>query len=338
MTFREYLWDQKIGLLLELVFILVISLILSGLGMGKFATAYIISIQVIFQLLIFIYNYCRKCRFYRQLKKNQKLLEQKNMISALMEEPDFLEGRLIYECLMDCNKSMNDEILKYKSQSASYRDYVEMWIHEIKTPLAAQKLILENDPGDIAKAMEEEISLVDYYLDQALFYARSTSVEKDYMVKKVDLGKIVDQVIRTNARMLIKNKVKIQKEEISFPVFSDEKWMEFIINQVVINAIKYRRDQNSKIRFEGREATEMVFLRISDNGIGISKKDLPRVMEKGYTGTTGRVYKKSTGMGLYLCHNLCKKLGIQFEIESKEGIGTAVTIGFPRNSMTFLRE
>lgn len=338
MNLKEYLWNQKIALLLELVLILILSLILSGFGINGFATAYVISIQMIFQILFFIYDYCRKREFCKQLKINQELLEQKNMISELIEEPDFLEGKLFYDCLMECNKSMNDEILKYKNQSSAYRDYVEMWIHEIKTPVAAEKLILENHPGEITKALEEEIALVDYYLDQALYYARSTSVEKDYMVKKLDLKRIVDQVIRTNAKMLIREKVKIQKEELSFWIFSDEKWIEFIINQVINNAVKYRKDQHPEIRFSGREEKEIIVLEISDNGIGISKKDLPMVMKKGYTGTIGRIYKKSTGMGLYLCYNLCEKLGIQFGIESEEGIGTTVKIGFPRNSMTFLRE
>lgn len=338
MKIREYLWDQKITLLLEVFFMIVLIMILSGLGMNGFATFYIASIQVIFLGAALGYNYCRKYKFFNQLKKNQNLLEQKNMISELIEEPDFLEGILFYDCLIACNKSMNDEILKYKNQSSSYRDYVEMWIHEIKTPLAAEKLILENNSGDTAKALEEEIALVDYYLDQALYYARSTSAEKDYMVKQLKLKNIVDDVIRINAKMLIRDKIKIERADLAFSVFSDEKWIEFIINQVVINAAKYRNDQNPEIRFCGREEKENVILEISDNGIGISEKDLPRVMEKGYTGTSGRIYKKSTGMGLYLCKNLCKKLGIRFEIESEEGIGTTVKIGFPRNSMTFLQE
>lgn len=336
MNMKEYLWDQKMILLLEILFILVFSFMLTGFGINAFAAIYVISIQGIFFIFAMGYNFCRKHKFYSQLKKNQGRLEKKNIISGLIEEPDFLEGVLLYECLIECNKSMNDEILKYKNQSSAYREYVEMWIHEIKTPLAAEKLILENASLETAKALEEEIALVDYYLDQALYYARSTSAEKDYMVKQLDLHQIVDQAIRSNARRMIREKVKVEKEDLEFSIFSDEKWIEFILNQIIINAVKYRRDQNPVIHFSGREENEKVVLEISDNGIGISKKDLPKVMERGYTGTTGRIYKKSTGMGLYLCRNLCRKLGIQFEIESEEGIGTTVRIGFPRNSMTFL--
>ena len=109
------------------------------------------------------------------------------MITEMLELPDFAEGEFLYEILQTCNKSMNDEILKYKIEAAGYREYIEMWIHEVKTPLAATRLILENHPSEITRAMDEEMQQINYYLEQALYYARSNSAEKDYLVKELSL-------------------------------------------------------------------------------------------------------------------------------------------------------
>ena len=265
------------------------------------------------------------------------MLDHKTMIADMLEKPDFFEGRLLYDTLEICNKSMNDEILKYKTEAAGYREYIEMWIHEVKTPLAAAKLILENHPGDTSKMLDEELGQINYYLEQALYYARSNSVEKDYLVKEIDLKEIVQNSIKANARILINQKIKIQMENLDQEVFTDEKWILFILNQIISNSIKYKKE-NAQIAFSAEETKNQIFLKIKDNGIGISTKDLPRITEKGYTGVTGRNYQKSTGMGLYLCKKLCEKLQLSFNIESEEGKYTTVIIGFPRNSMIFLKE
>lgn len=265
------------------------------------------------------------------------MLDQKNMLSEMMERPEFFEGEFIYDILQTCNKSMNDEVLRYRTESAGYREYIEMWIHEVKTPLAAAKLIIENHPSEITEAMNESLYQINYYLEQALYYARSNSVEKDYLVKELNLKDIIQKAVRSNAKMLISNKIKIDMKNLDQKIFSDEKWLLFILNQIISNAVKYKKE-DAQISFEARQSTDQILLEIRDNGIGIAAKDLPRVTDKGYTGTTGRNYEKSTGMGLYLCKKLCDKLQLSFKIESKEEEYTIVTIGFPRSSMIFLNE
>ena len=212
-----------------------------------------------------------------------------------------------------------------------------MWIHEVKTPLSATRLILENHTSEITRAMDEEMQQINYYLEQALYYARSNSVEKDYLVKELSLKEVVENAVKANAKSLIGNKIKIKIENLDQKIFSDEKWVLFILNQVISNAIKYKKEE-AEISFCARCEKNEILLEIRDNGIGISPKDLPRITDKGYTGTTGRNYQKSTGMGLYLCKKLCSKLQLSFYIESKEEEYTKVTIGFPRNSMIFLNE
>ena len=337
---------MKIGKLLNiycaqivthLVFLVLMEGLLFIFEANKFLMIYLLLIGIILEVVYLGQQYMKKCRYYHTIRSRLEMLDQKNMISEMLERPDFFEGEFIYDIVQSCNKSMNDEILKYKTEAAGYREYIEMWIHEVKTPLAAAKLILENHPSEISESLDEEMRQINYYLEQALYYARSNSVEKDYIVKELNLKDIVQNCVRSNARILISNKIKIQMEDLDYQIFCDEKWMSFILNQIISNAVKYKKEE-AQISFDAIQMDNEIFLKITDNGIGISSKDLPRIMEKGYTGTTGRNYQKSTGMGLYLCKKLCDKLQLSFQIESKEEEYTQVTIGFPRNSMIFLNE
>lgn len=298
---------------------------------------YLLVIGILLELIYLGQQYMKKFRYYKEMTIKLDMLDQKNMLSEMMERPDFFEGEFIYDILQSCNKSMNDEILQYRTEAAGYREYIEMWLHEVKTPLAAAKLILENHPSEITEAMDEALQQINYYLEQALYYARSNSVEKDYLVKELNLKDMVQKAVRSNARIMISNKIKISMNNLDQKIFSDEKWLLFILNQIISNAVKYKKE-DPQISFEARQSTNQIFLEIRDNGIGIAAKDLPRVTDKGYTGTTGRNYEKSTGMGLYLCKKLCDKLHLSFKIESKEEEYTIVTIGFPRSSMIFLNE
>ena len=287
-----------------------------------FLMIYLLLIGLILEGVYLCQRYMKKYRYYKKVKAKLDILEQKCMITEMLELPDFAEGEFLYEILQTCNKSMNDEILKYKIEAAGYREYIEMWIHEVKTPLAATRLILENHPSEITRAMDEEMQQINYYLEQALYYARSNSVEKDYLVKELSLKEVVENAVKANAKSLIGNKIKIKIENLDQKIFSDEKWVLFILNQVISNAIKYKKEE-AEISFCARCEKNEILLEITD---------------KGYTGTTGRNYQKSTGMGLYLCKKLCSKLQLSFYIESKEEEYTKVTIGFPRNSMIFLNE
>lgn len=337
MSMKEFLKIYKAQVLMNFAFIALMEMLLYLFGVNNSLMIYLLLIDVVLEFIYLCQQYMKKFKYYKEIKDKISMLDHKTMIAEMLERPDFFEGRLLYDTLEICNKSMNDEILKYKTEAAGYREYIEMWIHEVKTPLAAAKLILENHPGDTSKMLDEELGQINYYLEQALYYARSNSVEKDYLVKEIDLKELVQNSIKANARMLINQKIKIQMENLDQEVFTDEKWILFILNQIISNSIKYKKE-NAQIAFSAEETENQIFLKIKDNGIGISTKDLPRITEKGYTGVTGRNYQKSTGMGLYLCKKLCEKLQLSFKIESEEGKYTTVIIGFPRNSMIFLKE
>ena len=334
----KYIKDHKVNLLIQILFLIILTVILVSFKLDRFAVIYIISIGVLCQIIMMVYDYFRKREFYKELEKYFSSLDKKYFLFEMIKEPSFEEGKLFYRWIDEICKSANDHLMLYKKEVVEYREYIEMWIHEVKTPVAAMKLMAENYPDERMRQIEEELNKIEYYLDQALYYARSSGVEKDYMVKELNLRKIVEKVIRSNARMLIKSKINIKMENLDQIVYSDEKWIEFILKQLLINAVKYRKETEPSIDFYAEKREDQILLEVKDNGIGISEKDLPKVMEKGYTGTTGRKYAKSTGMGLYLCRNLSKKLGLSFQILSEEGKGTVVRIGFPRNSMTFLKK
>ena len=253
------------------------------------------------------------------------------LLPEVVEDADFLEGKYLIQFLKEMENSMAERVKAYKKDHEEYKDYIEMWIHEVKLPIATGKMIAENHRSEAMDSMEEELQKIEDYTEQALYYARSYNVEKDYLIKEVPLQTVVAEVLKKNKKVLIAEKIKIQMEGLETTVFTDSKWMVFVLNQIVSNSIKYR-GEDPAISFSAAKRKEQVVFTIRDNGIGISAGEMGRVFEKGFTGSNGRGKQKSTGIGLYLCQKLCSRLGHTIHLFSKEGEGTEVSIIFPRNS------
>ena len=294
---------------------------------------YIIVTPIVAYTIGILIEFYRKKTFYDTLKENMEQLEQKYLISEIIKEPSFAEGKILKSVIQDTGKSMLENVNKYKYIQQDYKDYIELWIHEVKLPIATSKLIIENNKNEVTKNIEEELDQIENYVEQALYYARSSTVEKDYYINKCILKDIVNTAILKNKSNLILNKINIELENLDLQVYTDSKWCIFILNQIIQNSIKYKKDRNSILQINAKENKENVVLNIKDNGIGIKQEELEKVFEKGFTGTNGRIDgKKSTGMGLYLCKKLCEKLGLSIEIESKKDEYTQVKITFPKNS------
>ena len=235
--------------------------------------------------------------------------------------------------MQEAGKSMLENVNTYKRLQEDYKEYIELWIHEIKIPIATSKLIIENNKNEITKSIDEELDEIENYTEQALFYARSNTVNKDYIITKSNLQEIVNGAILKNKGALLSSKTSIELHDLEREVYTDSKWAVFIINQIIQNAIKYSKIQDRKIEIYAISKRENVVLYIKDNGIGIKKGEITRVFEKGFTGENGRtINKKSTGIGLYLCKKLCNKLGLGIELNSEKDIGTEVRIIFPKSS------
>ena len=289
-------------------------------------------------MISIIIEYFKRKKFYDNLLKMLEELDEKYLITEIIKTPNFLEGQILKNSLEQIDKSMLENVNKYKYMTEDYKEYIELWIHEIKIPISASKMVIENNKNAITKSIDEELDKVENYIEQALFYARSNTVEKDYYIRKVVLKEIVNESIKKNKSSLIQEKISIDIHDLEIEVNTDNKWIVFILNQIIQNSIKYRKKENSVIEIYANQGKENVILYIKDNGIGIKQGEITRVFEKGFTGTNGRLSnKKSTGIGLYLCKKLCNKLGIGIELNSVQNEGTEVKLVFPKDSYIELK-
>lgn len=279
----------------------------------------------------FVVEYMRRKNTYDEWMMTMEKLDQKYLLSECMEEPNFLDGKILYELLKECDKSMLDHVNEYKYRQLDYKEYIEMWVHEIKTPLAAAKLILENNPSPVRDSLLEEVNKVEDYVEQALFYARSSTLEKDYIIKKFTLEEMVNKVIRKHSKIFIMRGIGLKLENLDLNVYTDNKWVEFILDQILVNALKYCDASQPQIEICACQYANSVLLEIKDNGSGVADNEIGRMFDRGFTGSRGRKQEASTGLGLYLCKQLCNKLnlGIDFRMSGHQ---TIVGITFPLNT------
>lgn len=281
-------------------------------------------------------EYYAKKAYYEELLANLQHLKEKYMIVEMLQEPCGVEEELLQDILRESNKSMLEHVNAYKLSQKEYKEYIELWIHEVKLPIATSKMIIENNRSDVTNRIEEEINEIEEYTEQALFYARSNNANRDYFVTACKLSELVKDTVRQNRKKLIRQRMRILIDDMEHIVYTDAKWVQFILGQIIDNSVKYKNAQNAVLHFFSEEKKDCVILMIQDNGIGIRGEELGRVFEKGFTGSNGRIGKKSTGIGLYLCKKLCDKLGLGIRIYSEEGEGTRIKIIFPKNSMSNL--
>lgn len=332
MKFINYLKDKFLYLLIVLISYILIILLLRAF---KACSQLLISISLIILvsiILIILIDYFRKKFFYDNFLSNLEKLDKKYLIIETINKPNFYEGELLYNSLYDINKSMCDNVKKYKLSINDFKDYIEMWIHEVKIPLASLNLITHNHKKNLSKKIEEQINIIDNYTEQVLYYVRSENAEKDYLIKETQLTKIISNLALKNKDYLLENNVDLIVENINYKVLTDSKWLEFILNQIINNSIKYKDDKKSPyIKITTSQTEDHTILSLTDNGIGIPSSDLPKVFDKSFTGKNGRIKNKSTGMGLYIAKKLCNKLSHKIEITSKENKYTKVSIIFYKN-------
>lgn len=332
MTIKSYLKSKSGTIALNIIDLIVLSIFLLSIG-NEFKVIMVIVLSWIITLLIYYFiSYRKRKNYFQLIEKSILNIDKKYLLSEVLEEPPFLEAEPYYYILKKSSKSMREEINKEKSKLKNYKEYIEQWIHEVKTPISLIKLIEENNRTTKSSAILMQLEEIDRYVEQALFYARSEDVNKDYLVKEISLQSCVNSVITRNKQGFILNDIDIEIENIERFVYCDSKWLEFILNQIIVNAIKYRNIKDSKLKIYVEEIKNGIKLIIEDNGIGIASDELDRVFEKGFTGNVGRVNSKSTGIGLYLCKKLCDKLGLLIDIESEINCYTKVSITFPIGS------
>lgn len=245
--------------------------------------------------------------YWTRKRQMQKLLDmagqlsERYLISEVMEQPEQAEDQVYYQLLKMAGKSMLEQIGEVRRERLEYKEYIEQWIHEIKTPITAMKLLCENHRMDWTKELLLELEKTNRFTEQALYYARSEHTEKDYSVREMSLSQVVHQAIADNKYLLLQSGVRLEVEEMADTVYSDEKWVRFILNQLIANAVKYRSGQ-PVLRFSTRRQQDQVLLVVEDNGIGISSADLPRIFERALPGRTG-VWSSSPQASACTCAN-----------------------------------
>ena len=330
---KKFLKDKIIYIILLILTIISIEIFLIPYDVQLYIKIYVpVAICLAFFIGFFI-EYYSKEQYYNTIKTRMEDLQEQYLITELLPKTNYVETKMMEDIIKDMGKSMLENVNMYKYLQEDYKDFIELWIHEIKIPIATSKMIIENNKNEVTENINEEIDKIENYTEQALFYARSNTVEKDYIIRKIELKDIVNASILKNKTQLIQNKISINTKELDKIVYTDSKWCIFIISKLLQNAIKYSQSENKQIEIYSKEQKENTVLYIKDNGIGINKKELSRVFEKGFTGENGRITgKKSTGIGLYLCKKLCKKLCIGIEIKSEKELGTEVQLLFPKGS------
>ena len=337
MRITDYLKDRVLFLLINFILFIIVSGIMLLIGLEP--PAIIIIFLTWFLPIIFyiISEFIKEKRFYDEINSIMESLDKKYLLSEVIKEPEFIEGKLLYELLRQANKEMHEHVKKYRDMEMEYREYIETWVHEIKTPIASTRLIIENNENEVTKNINYEIKKIEEYIEQVLYYSRSNNVSKDYIIREIPLADFLKAVVKKNSRDFINKKISVQLEDTEGIVYSDGKWLSFILNQIIGNALKYSKGKGGWVKIYTERNENNIVLTIEDNGIGIIDKDINRVFEKGFTGENGRKLGKSTGIGLYLCKKLCDQLGLGLNLSSQDGQGTKVSITFPLNKINLMK-
>ncbi len=332
MKFMNYLKDKLYSLIIALFSYFIILLMLISFKSDKSLIVAITIISFTTYITIILIDYLRKRKFYTDLLSNIDNLDKAYLVLETLTKPEFYEGQLLYLALYEINKSMCEFVTTKEEHLSDFKNYIEMWIHEVKIPLASLILTLNNRNNGLDSKIKNNIKRLEDYVDQVLYYVRCENAEKDYYIKEVDLSKVIKNVGIKNMDDLLDNNVDFQVDKTHYQVYTDSKWLEFILNQIINNSIKYKRNiKNSYIKIYIKDDENTTTLIIEDNGIGIPTSDIKQVFNKTFTGQNGRRKNTSTGMGLFIAKNLCQKLGHKIQIESQENKYTKVSITFAKN-------
>ena len=276
------------------------------------------AVLYLFWFLVRFRKYYQKCRTLRQM-------QQEIVITTRHLPPPEDASEQAYQELVELLYQKQQELTQeWRVRYSDMMEYYTAWTHQMKTPIAAMHLLLQEEETPVSKELQGELFQVEQYVQMALQYLRMERMNTDLVFEKQELDALIHQAVRKYAPLFIRRKIALQYEDVHCQILTDEKWLEFVLEQVLSNALKYTRKGKIKIYMDPQSPKTLV---IEDTGIGIAPEDLPRVFERGYTGYNGRTDKRSTGIGLYLCRQIMDRLSHTIRIESEMGVGTRVYLG-----------
>ena len=328
MMFLEYLEEKIFYIIISFVFTLFLSIYLLLIGIDSSVVILLVILIMVFIFISLLVSYLLIKKRYEKMINLVDSLDEKYLIKEVIDKPKNLENRAYYYALDKACKALNDKLSDVENSKEEYLDFLDSFIHEIKTPISALSLYADNND----KKIKEEVLKISRLVDKMLFYAKSDVVEKDYFIKKVTLADLVHPVLLEYKNYLLNYSFKVEVKNLdNLVVYTDIKWLNFIIEQILSNSLKYQNKKNRLVRIKGFEDKNNIKLEIYDNGVGIKESDISKVFHKGFTGSN-RNKKNASGIGLYLTKKLCDKLGIDIKIESVYLKYTKVVITFPKGN------
>lgn len=296
---------------------------------------FLLCINSVLAFVSFSYDYWRRRQYYQKWHAYEEQLTEKQLLGVLCPPASFQEAKEMNALAQTMTESYQYQLIHLQQKQQQYYEYIQLWVHEMKLPLASLQLLTENQHLS-EKEVQTQVQRLNTLVEQTLFYAKSDLVAKDYHIQTLSSLAVVQEALQNLASDFIQTKVQLKFSKTDLLVQGDKQWLLFIMQQLLSNSIKYRRAQGACIQLSFVETSEDKRWVLQDNGQGISPKDLPHVFEKGYTGAKGRQNKRATGFGLYLCKTLSEQLNIRLELRSQEGVGTEVCLIFPKYDFTFL--
>jgi len=340
MNIISYLKDKILLFLLHISCMMALSIFLLATGYQRDLCLLILLCWFLILMVWTAYEYRKRKRYFSRMEAVLGQVDKRFLLGELMPHSARLEDKIYRDMIRRSNRSVIEKIHAAEEAKKDYREYIESLVHEIKAPLTSISLMCENHKndficanlyegtGEIIRNISKETMKIENDVDRALYYARSDEVYKDYFIQETDLEEMAAEVVGRNKYYFIQNGIQVEMD-CKDHVYTDRKWISFILNQILQNSMKYRREAEAKVRIFTEKGEKGVSMIVEDNGIGIKEIELPRIFEKNFTGTNGRDHERSTGMGLYLCKKLCTKLGIGIRAESEEGIFTKIILEFP---------
>lgn len=333
MNIGTYIKEKKENIILFIILVIILLFLLDLFGVNKYLTIMILSLLSIYFIVDFLTFYLKRKKYYDNFLNNLNLLDKKYLILETLEEPEFLDGKFFYDALYKIDKSMMENINNYRNETEDFKEYVEMWIHEIKIPIAGLMLMYHNNKT-VNKNFLDQLNSLDNLTDQILYYVRSNYAEKDFLIKEASMDKIINEVLLKNKDSILENHIDVTVEVKNIKVLTDSKWLVFILNQIINNSIKYcDNNRKSYIMFYIEDNEKETTLHIKDNGIGVNASDLKHVFDKSFTGENGRKMRNSTGFGLYISKKLIEKLGHKISATSEENKCFEIAITFGKNDL-----
>lgn len=315
---------RRIGILFAL-YIGIFAGIFSLYNIETEAVLYASGLCILLTVVILIYSFST---YYKKHRERLRILQDVEVLLDQLPEPGNLAEADYQEMLKRLKGIFDENLTSWQNEQRESMDYFTVWVHQIKTPISVMRMTLQAEDTEENRALLAELFRIEQYAGMALNWLRLGSDSTDFVFQEYPLDQVIRQAIRKYAPQFIRSRLRLCYEPTDVTVLTDEKWLLFIIEQLLSNAVKYTQSGSVTIT-----VTPDKILRISDTGIGIAPEDVPRIFEKGFTGYNGRADKKSTGLGLYLCRLTADRLSHKISAESEPGVGTVISLDLSRDRL-----